>query len=360
MVELSEVEEEGAEEEIVAVPEDPVREEILTGLKSMIFNASNIEPRESLKLDEAPEEVTASETLVDEKTYPFKIAAENQKTRTKSDQKKPTAQCEVCQKVITIKHLRKHLKSHSEEVEVECRLCYIKFNSERSLNQHYTSVHWKHQDLLDKELTNEDLKFPCDECDKRFVSEDIMMPHKQQHENTRLEPLRSECFHQDDQVFKCKLCYKICKKFAILKRHLSVNHREDSEALFRKISSTELIFDCDICDFKFISQNVLRYHRIRDHDGASAGQENSTGAERSMKRVPPEQPPNQCKLCYLKCGGREALRAHEESIHRFDRALLRRPIKPEDLKYNCSCSLSFVSENIMMVHRRISFCDLKQ
>merc|ERR1711936_951757 len=102
------------------------------GLKSMIFNASNIQPQESLELAEAPEEVTATETLVDEKTP----IAENRKTRTKSDQKKPTAQCEVCQKVITMKHLRKHLKSHSEEVEVECRLCYIKFNSERSLNHH--------------------------------------------------------------------------------------------------------------------------------------------------------------------------------------------------------------------------------
>ena len=160
-------------------------------------------------------------------------------------------------------------------------------------------------------------------------------------------------------MFKCKLCYKQVKEFHKMKDHIIVNHKEDIEAVFRNISDEELTHSCDKCSFMFISSTVLQYHKYRTH---------SENVYRPPVQTAPsgaKQPaPNyrlDCKLCYSNFLKPELLKAHEESVHKFDTELLSREIREEELIFSCHiCNLNFVTENIMLVHRRISFCDINK
>jgi len=272
-----------------------------------------------------------------------------------------SVECNICQKIVASKSLKGHMQTHDEvEKNFECKLCYLKFKHQKSLSSHYSHVH-KHDEMLNKEITESDLKYPCNVCELRFVNEDLLKGHLRRHENSKYEFLRNEAFDENLQIFKCKLCYKHFKEFHKMKDHIAVNHKDDLEAVFRTITDEELTHCCDKCSFKFLSHGVLQYHKYRTHSEVNVYRPPVQSVAHSSKQREVQTSRLDCKLCYTKFIKPEMLKAHEESVHKFDTELLAREIKEEELRYSCyNCNLHFVTENIMLMHRRISFCDMNK
>ena len=275
--------------------------------------------------------------------------------------KTTSIECKICHKVVTTKSLKGHMQTHEElERNFECKLCYLKFKHQKSLSSHYSHVH-KNDEMLNKEITEADLKYPCTVCELRFVSEEFLKGHLRRHENNKYEFLRNESFNEDLQMFKCKLCYKDFKEYHKMKDHIVVNHKEDLGAVFRTITEEELSYPCEKCSSKFLSKSILNYHLYRAHNEMNVMRPIVQSASQPSSKQLFQTSRLDCKLCYTKFVKSEMLKAHEESVHKFDTELLNREIGEEELRYSCyNCDLHFVTENIMLMHRRISFCDLNK
>ena len=60
-------------------------------------------------------------------------------------------------------------KSQKNSSGIECKLRYIGFKSRRGLQNHEQKMHADDSEFLNKDITAEDLKFDCKECDKKFI-----------------------------------------------------------------------------------------------------------------------------------------------------------------------------------------------
>lgn len=59
--------------------------------------------------------------------------------------------------------------------------------------------------------------------------------------------------------FTCKQCSVSFESVELLARHEADSHLEV------RLGSTESLNDCDQCDRQFLSWNMLKQHRLRDH-----------------------------------------------------------------------------------------------
>jgi len=165
--------------------------------------------------------------------------------------------------ILNTKKKRQHRISEKNEI-VECKLCHIKSKQQTDLNSHYSNAH-KNDEMLEKEITEADLKFKYDKCELRFVGEDYMKGHLQKHENTRFDFLSNEAFDEAKQAFKCKLCYTQFVKQELLKAHEESVHKFDTELFSGEIKEEELIFPCIICNLAFPYARDQAYHAGKMH-----------------------------------------------------------------------------------------------
>ena len=87
--------------------------------------------------------------------------------------------CKICEKTISGRKMKMHMQTHGEK-RYECKLCYTKFALRGYLRQHCNKTHKDDQELLSREITENDLQFPCKEnnCEKKFVTKKILDWHK--------------------------------------------------------------------------------------------------------------------------------------------------------------------------------------
>ena len=74
-----------------------------------------------------------------------------------------------------------------------CNLCYVNFKYNSKFKKHVEKVHKNDQEFLERDLTDEDLKFPCVKCDKKFVKEAILRNHLAFHK--QVEAVVGEIHH---------------------------------------------------------------------------------------------------------------------------------------------------------------------
>ena len=60
------------------------------------------------------------------------------------------------------------------------------------MKRHVETVHKNDQQFFDRDLTEEDLKFPCVKCDKKFVSGAILRNHLAFHKQVEFAEIKPE------------------------------------------------------------------------------------------------------------------------------------------------------------------------
>ena len=162
--------------------------------------------------------------------------------------------CQTCEKAFVREHfLKNHMrKGHPEQSETYCKHCYIIVTSR--LNIHKSNIH---SDLSEEEfakkMTPDMLKFDCTLCDKKFVTENSVIYHK----NVK---------HKDLKSAYCNLCKTSFRRTRQFRQHLDIFHTVDElKAIdFKNLTIWESI-GCKKCGQYFLSQNVLNYHISHYH-----------------------------------------------------------------------------------------------
>ena len=158
--------------------------------------------------------------------------------------------CPMCDKKFDFKcHVDKHaLAVHSEEKKFSCKLCYKESNYEAEIKKHKIKVHTEDAQFLQKEIAEEDLKFACTSCEKKFVSETSREYHsrflcKQRPKaNVGLKLRKSR-----DNMFSCQLCYRKFRLKGNIGPHQKRVHSQDLHFLEGDFPKD---FSCTGCEKK--------------------------------------------------------------------------------------------------------------
>ena len=112
--------------------------------------------------------------------------------------------------------------------------------------------------------------------------------------------------------YQCESCDYNSTSSITLKSH---EDGEDIAAVFRNIADEELSHSCDTCNLKFLSRDILQYHMQRVH---SVGNYHSDTrpVQSAVKSIVSSR--LDCRLCYTQFVKQELLKAHEESVHKFE------------------------------------------
>ena len=99
--------------------------------------------------------------------------------------------------------------------------------------------------------------------------------------------------HTAEKVYECNLCYKKFLKRSYLHNHQRTVHSSDQIYVDKVIAESDLEFRCSTCSLRFISSNVLNYHR-RSHE---------------------KQTVHQCQVCSLSFQSIKLLKMHCSKSH---------------------------------------------
>ena len=148
--------------------------------------------------------------------------------------------CKICEKTVSGRKMKLHMQTHGEK-RYECKLCYTKFALRGYLRQHCNKTHKDDQELLSREITENDLQFPCIEnnCEKKFVTKKILDWHKT-HIHTKTN-------------FNCNFCAEEFPSALLLRTHATKAHTRRS---FRN----EAGFQCKLCYKSFAKKSNLLAH----------------------------------------------------------------------------------------------------
>ena len=229
-----------------------------------------------------------------------------------------TATCEVCSKVVKYYNLKDHLATHSLERNFSCKLCYRTFRKGTYLNVHQSNIHKDHAEFLNRDIKEEDLKFDCRSCDKKFVTKDILEYHQ-----TKAHTVRSE--KSSKVSLKCFFCKETFRSGGERNRHCYDAHGKRDEPVGEKHVK------CMVCQ-KVLAKKNLSEHRFRHI--------------RDRKY--------ECALCYSHFSTSTSRRIHIKNIHNSEQEqnYLASERSPDQLIHECQqCSLKFLTEKILLNHR---------
>ena len=169
--------------------------------------------------------------------------------RNESLQSKKPFRCNLCESAFTTKYfLRKHQKTHFDEITFKCDTCPCAFTSELKLKEHknahaseykcnicpdaFASLH----KLKQHRITHDENKpFQCDACPATFSDETALSRHKQKHTGER--------------PFVCDICSSPFARKGDLRQHM-------------RIHTEEKPFQCDLCPAAFnVKSNMLKHRR---------------------------------------------------------------------------------------------------
>lgn len=166
-------------------------------------------------------------------------------------------QCEWCgYRCTTNPKLASHMVTHSEQRDVNCDLCPMKFKCDRHLKMHKKTTHtyWPHKvcDICQKTVRgtyfkahmrrhSDQRRFECTQCDMKFENHHILRKHQLVHSNQR--------------DFPCDLCPKMFKA-----KHTLVAHR--------RIHVNDFSFMCQWCGKGFHDNRIYKRHTLSAHGRA--------------------------------------------------------------------------------------------
>ena len=235
----------------------------------------------------------------------------------------------------------------------ECKLCYRNLSNVHKMPRHMKFAHKDDLEFMDKDITDSDLKYPCNICNRRFVKDTLLISHKREHKLEKYKDLKVECYRKDKKNYKCKFCYAIYSSFIgklNLLDHILSKHKADSNLFNVKITRKECEHKCEKCDYKFISENALLCHTETVHHNIRFPSINTSGEFF-------------CKLCLRPFGRMRYYQQHVQNIHKTveeQEALNKDTIAKEDLVHSCNqCSDMFLTNNILSYHLRYKHKNVK-
>ena len=179
------------------------------------------------------------------------------------DDDDPTS-CPLCdenKKFKSKQSVRQHIRSvHFKNfMQNRCEICDIYFTEKRTLDDHMNCTH------------NKSDQYPCDICDKPFLSKSRMRRHRLIHGDYRYFcPSCDKGFHVRDAMNKhsdlmhgsagaakryvCNICGKVFNVKGNLKQHLLAVHMKTYS------------HKCTICDKGFHRQKTLDFHMQKEHN----------------------------------------------------------------------------------------------
>ena len=164
-------------------------------------------------------------------------------------------------------HKRKKLSAKKNQIQqkVTCQLCYTRFSSRGNFKVHIKKVHHTEEeksalqmDIIDNDI----LTYQCQQCEKKFLNENILNRHgRLQHKEKSVGLVIVKTTRQN----YCKLCYLKFERPCIFEKHKILLHRDEMHAFNVKIEETQLKFNCDQCGRKYLTDNILNFHMKRKH-----------------------------------------------------------------------------------------------
>ena len=231
--------------------------------------------------------------------------------------------CGHCGKIFASEQLHKyHIRySHKLSTDSKCKWCYLTFKHPSGLKKHKYIVHRMDTYSFDADVLDFHLKFPCDRCGKKFVSEVLRKYHLKNSHMLTTETI-------------CKWCNFTFKLPSDLKSHKENIHKSDSHAFDADINESQLQYTCEQCNLKFVSEKFLNYHTRYGH-----------------KDLLPREPT--CRLCQVNFKDAHLQRAHVKRCHTTPEELdaLKNFCENIPLDYNCKfCELKFFTCRILVNH----------
>merc|ERR1719318_1750166 len=246
--------------------------------------------------------------------------------------------CQVCTKKYYSQNIldhhmqRKHYKHHRknenknkgvESSSVLCQLCRVSFKRPIFLIKHKKKVHAGEMGAFYKNIEEVDLIHACRICYDKFISQNTLDHHmKRKHDSVTRKPLN------------CKLCYVALKNTSDLEKHNTKIHKAEMGLLKKDIDESMLLFKCNDCDKKFITEKLMCYHARYQHKGLQEAQ-------------------SYCRLCYVDFKTSPYFKAHKLNIHKSQQELnaFTGELKWETLSFMCKyCDEWFLTENILRYH----------
>ena len=254
-----------------------------------------------------------------------------------------TIECEKCKKVLKPANLKAHMKIHMEKA-LECQLCYKRFRIRQHLNEHQTNVHKNEAQYLDRDILDSELIYNCDECNKRFVSQNSLLAHRRHHDKNI--NAKSTAKKGTKESHACRLCYKTfsCRRDVV--QHEKGVHVKEAKYLQREILDSELVHICTLCDKRFVTNNLLVSHR-KKHAMEKYEPLRREAYDKNTQRF-------SCKFCYRTFGSFAELVPHIELAHKSDLERINEIIITADLSFSCNdCDLIFISNDILTYHKNM-------
>ncbi|CAL4128378.1 unnamed protein product, partial [Meganyctiphanes norvegica] len=198
--------------------------------------------------------------------------------------------CPFCESLYKRKDIKNHIaEAHQEEIHFPCTECDEVFDTFMQLRQHCLVVH----------MGVEQEKYLCKTCNKTFSSATGLKVH-------------IETIHEKAQVYECPVCKESFNQKGNMQNHYRRLHQGEEA---RKLL-------CDICSKGFICPSDLRKHVERVH----------------LKVRKNEV---MCDLCGKPFSDSRAMRIHINAVH------------TKEVQHPCpDCKMVFHSLTNMVTHRR--------
>ncbi|XP_072946794.1 uncharacterized protein [Epargyreus clarus] len=162
-------------------------------------------------------------------------------------------------------NLLRHLHTHAARAkgELVCTPCNRTFSS--------IATYQQHMKISKKHVSENDFKFMCSECGKRFANKTRLKDHV-------------DWEHLKNYVHTCQICQKVFKSHTSLYLHKQVVHTKDNAEHL-----------CDHCGKPFPNQAKLRSHITALHSGEA---------------------PYRCSSCAARFSWHSCLSRHVRRVHR--------------------------------------------
>ena len=216
-----------------------------------------------------------------------------------------------------------HLKSKSYHKKFyTCQLCYSKYPKFSLLSRHFENIHSHELSLLEADIAESDLVFPCDECDLKFLKNSFLLHHKARKHN---ESEKTDNY--------CHLCrHNLTKSSKLISHNKRIHSDVEDWAFSSEIPPDMLRFQCQLCSEGFLTENCLNFHSRMKHKKTLS---------------------NYCNLCRVDFKWGTNFRYHMENFHfsKIEMDAFGMKLNEEDLLHECpSCNKKFLTEDILKYH----------
>jgi len=182
---------------------------------------------------------------------------------------------EVSHKILQYEFLRKQCTLKQGQARgpgkypgYKCKLCYARIGKFEVLIEHILTSHESDKKIINMNISEEECKFACDQCNLKFISKDVLDYHiDYKHRRNKVCTSKPNKSNLED-VSKCKLCHVEFESRKQVQNHVHSIHRkykEEMEVIRNPGSKTHFKIKCRFCPENFINLHVLSFHVSRRH-----------------------------------------------------------------------------------------------